>query len=64
MSAFHYLQAPFSIRCPDWLFTAAGTPAPIADDVSAILINANLAGHDSHGVLRIRSICSKSPTAK
>ena len=32
------------------LFMAAGTPHPIADFVAHILVNANLAGHDSHGV--------------
>ena len=32
------------------LFMAAGTPHPIADFVAEILVNANLAGHDSHGV--------------
>ena len=37
------------------LFVAAGTPQHIADDVAEILIKANLAGHDSHGVLRIPS---------
>src|SRR5713101_5637925 len=35
------------------LFIAAGTPPHIADAVAAILVNANLAGHDSHGVLRV-----------
>lgn len=35
------------------LFAAAGTPRHIADDVAEILVNSNLAGHDSHGVLRI-----------
>jgi LDH2 family malate/lactate/ureidoglycolate dehydrogenase len=35
------------------LFIAAGTPPHIADAVAAILVKANLAGHDSHGVLRI-----------
>jgi LDH2 family malate/lactate/ureidoglycolate dehydrogenase len=35
------------------VFVAAGTPRHIADDVAEILVNANLAGHDSHGVLRI-----------
>jgi LDH2 family malate/lactate/ureidoglycolate dehydrogenase len=35
------------------LFAAAGAPDPIADAVAEILVNANLAGHDSHGVLRI-----------
>ncbi len=35
------------------VFIAAGTPQHIAEDVAEILIKANLAGHDSHGVLRI-----------
>jgi LDH2 family malate/lactate/ureidoglycolate dehydrogenase len=35
------------------LFVAAGTPVAIADAVAEILVGANLAGHDSHGVLRI-----------
>lgn len=37
------------------MFVAADTPRHIADDVAEILIKANLAGHDSHGVLRIPS---------
>jgi LDH2 family malate/lactate/ureidoglycolate dehydrogenase len=37
------------------LFAAAGTPEPIVSTVTEILINANLAGHDSHGVIRIPS---------
>ena len=32
------------------LFEAAGTPLEIAETVADILVNANLAGHDSHGV--------------
>ena len=32
---------------------AAGAPRRIADCVAGVLVNANLAGHDSHGVLRI-----------
>ncbi len=35
------------------LLMAAGTPRHIADDVAEILVHANLAGHDSHGVLRV-----------
>jgi LDH2 family malate/lactate/ureidoglycolate dehydrogenase len=35
------------------LFMAAGAPRHIADDVAEILVQANLTGHDSHGVLRI-----------
>jgi LDH2 family malate/lactate/ureidoglycolate dehydrogenase len=37
------------------IFEAAGTPADLAEVVSDHLINANLAGHDSHGVIRIPS---------
>jgi LDH2 family malate/lactate/ureidoglycolate dehydrogenase len=35
------------------LFVAAGTPVHIADVVAEVLVGANLAGHDSHGVIRI-----------
>ncbi len=35
------------------IFSAAGATRPIAEVVAGILVNANLAGHDSHGVLRI-----------
>ena len=37
------------------IFIAADTPPHIANDVAEIIIKANLAGHDSHGVLRIPS---------
>ncbi len=35
------------------IFMAAGAPRHIADSVAGVLVNANLSGHDSHGVLRI-----------
>lgn len=35
------------------ILEAAGTPAAISGRVSRILVNSNLAGHDSHGILRI-----------
>jgi hydroxycarboxylate dehydrogenase B len=35
------------------LFVAGGVPADEADIVAASLVDANLAGHDSHGVIRI-----------
>jgi uncharacterized oxidoreductase len=35
------------------LFLAAGVPADEADVVARSLVDANLAGHDSHGVIRI-----------
>ena len=35
------------------IFEAAGTPADLAAEVARHLVSANLAGHDSHGVIRI-----------
>jgi uncharacterized oxidoreductase len=35
------------------LIEGVGTPGPIAGRVSEIIVNSNLAGHDSHGVIRI-----------
>src|SRR4051794_26250635 len=35
------------------LFLAAGLPPDEADIVSRSLVDANLAGHDSHGVIRV-----------
>ena len=35
------------------LLMAAGAPRHVAETVSEILVNSNLSGHDSHGVLRI-----------
>ena len=35
------------------LFEAAGTPTHIAEVISETLVGANVAGHDSHGILRI-----------
>lgn len=49
----HTFQAADLQAFANSLFVAAGTPQPIADTVAEILIKANLAGHDSHGVLRI-----------
>ncbi len=35
------------------IFTAAGAPADLAGEMAEALVGANLAGHDSHGVIRI-----------
>jgi uncharacterized oxidoreductase len=35
------------------IFTAAGAPADLATEMGDALVGANLAGHDSHGVIRI-----------
>ncbi len=53
MATPHCFQAGHIHSITRRLFTIAGTPRHIADDVAEILVNANLAGHDSHGVLRI-----------
>ena len=37
------------------IFVAAGTPDDLAQQVAHSLVEANLAGHDSHGVLRVAS---------
>ena len=53
MSSTSRFQASYLHAITRRLFIAAGTPHHIADDVAEILVKANLAGHDSHGVLRI-----------
>ncbi len=40
-------------RFADALFQACGVPAAEADHVARSLVDANLCGHDSHGVIRI-----------
>ncbi len=50
MSTPTHFQAEHLHAVARRLFMAAGTPRHIADLVSEILVNANLAGHDSHGV--------------
>lgn len=37
----------------DQIFQAAGAEAPVARQVATSLVNSNLAGHDSHGVVRV-----------
>jgi len=46
------------------LFMQVGAPQHIADDVARILVGANLAGHDSHGVLRIPTYLQQIETGK
>ncbi len=53
MEKTHLFHAPHLHAIARTLFVAAGTSQHIADDVSEILVKAHLAGHDSHGVLRI-----------
>lgn len=53
MGAPHRFQAAYLHATARRLFTAAGAPRHIADDVAEVLVNSNLTGHDSHGVLRV-----------
>ncbi|MCZ6679937.1 MAG: Ldh family oxidoreductase [Candidatus Poribacteria bacterium] len=53
MGTTHCFQASHLHAITRQLLMAASTPRHIADEVAGILINANLAGHDSHGVLRL-----------
>jgi len=53
MIAMHSVQADALQELTSQLFQKVGAPQHIANDVARILIGANLAGHDSHGVLRI-----------
>jgi LDH2 family malate/lactate/ureidoglycolate dehydrogenase len=39
------------------IFQAVGTPDDIAELIAGSLVDANLAGHDSHGVLRLPGYC-------
>jgi LDH2 family malate/lactate/ureidoglycolate dehydrogenase len=41
------------VRCGQVVFQQVGAPEPIARRVAEALVDANLAGHDSHGVIRI-----------
>ena len=53
MATTHKFQASYLHSITRRIFVAAGATRHVADDVAEILVNANLAGHDSHGVLRI-----------
>ena len=41
------------LRATTAIFSAAGAPADLAAQVADVLIDNHLAGHDSHGILRI-----------
>ncbi|HMN27646.1 MAG TPA: Ldh family oxidoreductase, partial [Caldilineaceae bacterium] len=47
------ISAPYLHALTRRLFLAAGATPTVAAEVTWILVNSNLAGHDSHGVLRV-----------
>ena len=50
----HIIQAePLEKLCRE-IFRAAGAPGDIAAVVAESLVQTNLMGHDSHGVLRVK----------
>jgi LDH2 family malate/lactate/ureidoglycolate dehydrogenase len=49
------LSAEYLHQVSREIFTGLGTPEDIAARVTEVLVGANLAGHDSHGILRIPS---------
>ncbi len=53
MEKTQLFHAPYLHAISRTIFVAAGASKHIANEVSEILVNAHLAGHDSHGVLRI-----------
>ena len=44
------------------LFVAAGTPADEAETVARHCVAANLAGHDSHGIIRVPDYLDRKST--
>jgi len=50
-----YIQAEHLKVCVERVFTAAGVPRERALQVAESLVESNLVGHDSHGVLRVGS---------
>ena len=55
MGTAYSFQAGYLHAMTREMLMAADTPRHIAENVAEILVNANLAGHDSHGVIRIPS---------
>ena len=53
MVAMHNFQSAYLHAITRRIFMAVGAPRHIADVAAQVLVNANLVGHDSHGVIRI-----------
>src|SRR5438128_4456647 len=51
-------------RLAESILEAVGTPADLAAVVAASLVAANLAGHDSHGVMRLPSYVEFARTGR
>ena len=53
MAGYRIVQPEALERLASQIFEKLGTPADAAGEVAAHLVRANLAGHDSHGAIRI-----------
>src|ERR687893_1604276 len=53
MADYYTVEPPALEAFGRAVFVALGAPEDIAAEVAAHLVRANLAGHDSHGVIRI-----------
>lgn len=53
LAEYHTVRAETLEALAARIFEKLGAPADVATEVAAHLVRANLAGHDSHGVLRI-----------
>src|SRR5207245_705659 len=53
MAVMHRFSAEKLMAVTRGLVEAMGTPPEIAQQVAEMLVGAHLAGHDSHGVLRL-----------
>ena len=49
----HTIPAPVLTDFVARIFHTAGVTTAVADQVAASLVASNLAGHDSHGVVRV-----------
>jgi len=58
MATKQCFQASYLHALTRQLFMSAGAPRHIAQVIAEILINANLSGHDSHGVLHVSTYLS------
>ena len=52
-------QAATLRRVAATIFEAAGAPAESAQQVADILVESNLAGHDSHGIMQVPTYCGR-----
>src|SRR5689334_236905 len=53
MAGMHYIKPQQAEALVSAIFVGAGAPLDIAAHVANHLVESNLAGHDSHGIMRV-----------